>query len=529
MYKFIVHIDDFDISVFKTETSQTQKLNSTTSVNKLKFDFFLLLSKVGQLIQIDNTFSKSDIQTLCRDEETIYSAVHGNPPDDVACKFLSHSLGGFMVTGGFLGGWEFRDSTTNIVTSEKQALQMKKSLKKACPNISIITPSISTGTFRIPTDKEKQSIKKNKEIFELIYAGRFISNKGIAQLVRALNIWPNKNTELTLVGDFEPDFFIYLSNAYHATFQDFFTREIIDRSPNVKIKILKAVASEKLKYLYWNSDCFVYPSFHEDENFGLAPREAMMCGIPSVVTDFCGLGQLSGSKGGIVKTYSTLGGVRYSLLELNKKIDAIRNWTDNEKEDNKSENISFIKEECNQEQALHSLKKAIEKLNDTNNNSAPTGGWRSKERFESLVEKNNAFFKKAIKSKDKPIPHGLYVDGTGLVPDGKWFSEADFMQSIQSIYTTLSKTPKVKKGDFYRGFWRIALWEQEQSLIEFGFPGPRVKRYTEKDWNILFASSVKEKDKEVVFIPKLKNQILLIQELIDLGYLVPDIIKKKKK
>lgn len=524
MFKFLVHIDDFDISVFCQKKLIEQKLTSSISVNKLKFDFFLLLSNIGKLIQIDSTFSKSEIENLCKEKNVIYTAVHGNPPEGVSCKFLNHSLGGFMVSGGFLGGWEFRKATMNIVTSEKQKTQMEKSLKVACPNINVVTPAISFDNFHIPFKKENPVKVKNNKQFNLIYAGRLISNKGIAQLVRAINLWPSKNTQLTLVGDLEQDFFIYQSNAYHATFHDFFTREIIDRSPNVKIKILQAVASEKLKYLYWNSDCFVYPSFHEDENFGLAPREAMMCGIPSVVTDFCGLGQLSGSKGEIVKTYPTLGGVRYSLLELNKKIDAIRNWTDNKKEDNKSENISFIKEECNQEKALHSLKKAIEKLNDTNNDSAPTGGWRSKERFESLVEKNNAFFKKAIKNKDKPITHGLYVDGTGSVPDGKWFSEADFMQSIQSIYTTLSKTPKVKKGEFYRGFWRIAMWEKEQSLIEFGFPGPRVKRYTEKDWNILFASSIIEKDKEVVFIPKLKNQIVLIQELIDLGYLVPDII-----
>lgn len=524
MYKFLVHIDDFDISVFSKKKLIEQKLTSSTSVNKLKFDFFLLLSNIGKLIQIESTFSKSDIETLCKGKNVIYAAVHGNPPEGVTCKFLSHSLGGFMVTGGFLGGWEFRKATMNIVTSEKQKNQMEKSLKVACPNITVVTPAISSDNFHIPSKKESPIKDKNNNRFDLIYAGRLISNKGIAQLVRAINLWPSHNTQLTLVGDFEQDFFIYQSNAYHATFQDFFKREIIDKSPNVTIKMHSAVASKKLKQFYWNSDCFVYPSFHEDENFGLAPREAMLCAIPAVVTDFCGLGQLNGSKGKIVKTYPTLGGVRYSLLELNKKIDAIRNWSDNERENNCEENISFIKEECNQEKALHSLKKAIEKLNDTNNDSAPTGGWRSKERFESLVEKNNAFFKKAMKNKDKPIPHGLYVDGTGSVPDGKWFSEADFMQSIQSIYTTLSKTPKVKKGEFYRGFWRIALWEQEQSLIEFGFPGPRVKRYTGKDWNILFASSAIEKDKEVVFIPKLKNQIVLIQELIDLGYLVPDII-----
>ncbi len=522
MYKFLVHIEDFDVSVFSTGNAIKQKLTSATSVNQLKLSFYSLLSKIGEFIQIDKTLSKSDIETICSDENVIYTAVNGNPQEGVACKFLSHSLGGFMVTGGFLGGWEFRNSTINIVTSEIQAFQLKNSLKKACPNISVVTPAIATETFRIPDDKEKRRIKKNKNQFDLIYAGRFISNKGIAQLVRALNIWPIENTQLTLVGDFEPDFFIYHSNAYHTTFQNFFSREIIERSPNLKINVHSAVHSERLKDFYWNSDCFVYPSFHEDENFGLAPREAMMCGIPSVVTDFCGLGQLSGSKGGVVKTYPSLGGVRYSLFELSGQLDNIRDWSDSEKEKNSIENISYINEECSQEKALYSIEKALEKLNVTKINSAPTGGWRSKERFESLVEKNKALFKKAIENKDKPIPQGLYVDGTGSIPDGKWFSEAHFMQAIQSIYTTLPEPPKVNTGEYYRGFWRIALWEQEQSIIEFGFPGPRMKRYNEKDWNDLMTASINEKNVEVVFYPKSENQISLIQELVELGYLVPD-------
>ncbi len=226
MYKFIVHIDDFDISVFTNSNVKASKLTSSTSVNQLKLDFYALLSKIGELIQIDNTTSKDDIELLCKKENVIYAAVHGSPPEGAACLFLSHSLGGFMLTGGFLGDWKFRSATLNVVTSETQALQMKNSLKKACPNIIVVTPSISSEVFNIPNDYEKKRIKKNKEIFDLIYAGRFISNKGIAQLVRALNIWPKKGTQLTLVGDFEPDFFIYHSNAYHTTFQDFFQEKL---------------------------------------------------------------------------------------------------------------------------------------------------------------------------------------------------------------------------------------------------------------------------------------------------------------
>jgi hypothetical protein len=428
-----------------------------------------------------------------------------------------------MVTGGFLGVWEFRKATMNIVTSDRQKAQMEKFLKGACPNIAVVTPDISKLKFHLSINtKEKSS--KNNNIFKIIYTGRLIANKGIAQLVRSLNIWPSENLNLTLVGDFEPDFFIYQSSANHTNFEDYFTREILDKSPNVKIEINTSVASEKLKYFYWDSDCFVYPSFHEDENFGLAPREAIMCGIPSLVTDFCGLGQLQQDKECIIVTYPTLGGVRYSLFELYTKINFIRGWSDSEIEAKKKENISYINDECNQEKALQSLKCAVEKLSEIESDYAPFGDWRSKERFELLAKKNKYFFKKAIKNKDKSIPHGLYVYGTGQVSEGNWFSEADFMKSIQSIYTTLSKTPIVKKGQNYRGFWRITLWHQEQSIVEFGFPGPRLKKYNEKDWKNLNISTIYTENSELVFIPKTKNQILLIQELVELGYLVPDII-----
>ncbi|WP_271424762.1 glycosyltransferase [Aequorivita sinensis] len=522
MYTFIVHIDDFDISLFSKGNLKKQKLTASTSVNQLKFDFYRLLSKIGKLIQIDDSFTSSDIASLCEDKNTIYTAVHGNPPKGISCKFLSHSLGGFMVSGGFLGEWEFRNATINVVTSKTQEIQLKKSLKQACPNIAVVTPTISRDTFYTPSEEEKAGIRKNEEIFSLIYAGRFISNKGIAQLVRALNIWPSENTCLTLVGDIEPDFFIYHSNAYHTTFPNFFSREIIKRSPNLKIQVHSSVPAEQLKNLYWKSDCFVYPSFHEDENFGYAPREAMLCGIPSIVTDFCGLGQLKGSKAGIVKTYPTLGGVRYSLNELRQEIEKIKSWSNDEKELNISENISFVREECNEDSALVSLKRALNEQKDSTQDMVSTGCWRSIERFNVLMEKSKPFFNEAIQHKDELIPQGLYVDGTGSIPEGGWFSEAHFMQAVQSIYTTIPLPPKVQIDNYYRGFWRIALWKEELAIVEFGFPGPRIKRYNKKDWDELLASSELENNSEVVFMPKNNIQIELLQNLVELGYLVPD-------
>ena len=65
------------------------------------------------------------------------------------------------------------------------------------------------------------------------------------------------------------------------------------------------------------------PSFHEDEALGYAAHEAVLCGLPAIVTDWCGLGQLGNiNKNRKISTYASLGGVRYSLYELRKKISA---------------------------------------------------------------------------------------------------------------------------------------------------------------------------------------------------------------
>jgi len=188
MYKFIVHRDDFDVSIFTSVNKKFRKLTSSTSVNQLKLAFYSLLSKIGELIQIDSSNSKDEIESLCKEENAIYVAVHGTPPEGVKCKFLNHSLGGFMLTGGFLGGWEFRDATINIVTSEKQALQMKKKLKKACPNITVITPSISNEVFHTHSDNEKSKIIKKDKKFSHSQNNEIYKRFKIYKIIKSIKI-----------------------------------------------------------------------------------------------------------------------------------------------------------------------------------------------------------------------------------------------------------------------------------------------------------------------------------------------------
>lgn len=524
--KILVNSKEFDEHENINNSEDLTKLSSATSVNQLKAHYFETLSKIGEIKLIDDSYTNEDLAALCQQANTIFATFHESPPKNVACRLIEHTKGALMLTGGFMNAWTFHASTMNLVTSLHQYQQIKKGLGKASPNIGVFVPKISQDVFRLPTAREVQKsraqFKVVQECFHIVYAGRFIANKGIVQLVRALNLWPLANTRVTLVGDFEDDFLIYQSNSTHTTFKDYFKREVLQKNRNIEIVIIKTLPHDSLCKLFWSADCFLYPSFHEDENFGIAPREAMLCGVPFVVTDFCGLGQLAGAKGGIVKTFPTLGGIRYSLLELRQAIDAIRLWNDNQRIDNGRLNADFVADECDTLQSMKALRSSAFNLLKLPLCEPPKGNWRSKERVDRWAKVGPKAFKKAIDLAKEPIPEGLYVDGTGDVGCG-WFSEPHFLTAIQSFYTTFSEMPKVSKGDFfYRGFWRVALWDDEMALVEFGFPGPRMKRFNGKDWKSILGCAKSGINGEVVFCPDDNETLRLILSLVELGYLVPD-------
>jgi glycosyltransferase involved in cell wall biosynthesis len=517
--RFLVHQEDFRIDSSESSGEASQKLNASASVNKLKHEFFESLKDFGQLIQIGDDTDKSELQAMCSAEDTIYASMHGDPTNDLHCRFLNHSLGSFLLSGGFLGGWNLIESTINLVTSSRQKNQMAQGLGNSCPNLGVFTPGIENDLFYLSEESKITIPKKN---FHITYSGRLIANKGIVQAVRALNLWPISGATLQLIGDFESEFFLYHSNAYHTTFPLFFQREVIEKSPFLPISQKGAMPREGLREEYWKSDCFIYPSFHEDENFGLAPREAILSGVPVVVSDFCGLGNLSNTSGFAIKTYPSLAGVRFSLREFADSLHKLKNRTREETVQNSSNDAAFVKKECDRTIAKADLAEAIQSLMQKPIGPPPIGGWRSKDRVDRWEKSGNPLFEKAVQLGDEPPLEGLYVDGTGFPPEGRLFSDAHFMQAIQSIYTSLPLPPYAEKNKIYRGFWRIGLWAEENAIVEFGFPGPRVFRLSPKEFLKLRECGFQTHLGEVAFLPKKASQLILIQKLIDLGYVVPD-------
>jgi len=525
--RFLVPIAEFDFDSSNQEQVEDGKstINSNTSVNQQKAHFFETLSKIGEIIKIQNNEDYNEIKELCKMDDVALACFHESPPDGLACRLLNHTKGALMLPGGFLNKWTLMDTTMNIVTSQQQYNQLIKSLGNAVPLLTVFVPDMNTDIFRIPEINEKEhareQFKIKKDCFHIVYAGRLISNKGITQLLRAMNLFPEDNIRITLVGDFEEDFFIYQSNATHTTYPQFFERETIGQNQFCEIVHLPSMKHYELRNLFWSADCFIYPTFHEDEALGTTPREAILCGVPVVVTDFCGLGQLSNTKSRMVKTYPTLGGVRYSLNQLAEEISKIRNWNEYEKNANIKFNAAWVLDFCNTEKSEQELKAAVEELLKIPVCEAPIGSWRSKERFDKWIKKAPNAFQEALFLAKTPYPNGLYTDGTGDIGLG-WFSEPHFLKAIQGIYTTYPVAPKAITGSTYRGFWRIAIWKEEKAVVEFGFPGPRIKRYSSAEWDLLMQCIKLGDNGEPVFYPDNLKALELVDELILLGYLVPD-------
>jgi len=518
--KFLVYNEEL---IKRTNTERTS-ISSETSVDQLKAHFFETLEKIGDVCLISDDESPEKLNRLCNESRTIFACFQKLPPDDLSCRLLYHSRGALMLPGGFLASRTFNQSTCNIVTTKLQKDQIEFGLGICSPNLCVFTPRLKTSIFHPIKERNKSNSLSCCELtYRFVYAGRWIANKGICQIIRVLNLWPLQGAQLKLIGDFESDFPIQLSNANHSTFPDFFQREFIRKNVNVQIVTEKPMDPISLRNIYWNSDVFLCPSFHEDENFGIAPREAALCGLPVVATDFSGLGQIGHLTGNrCIRTYPTLSGVRFSLRELRDKMQHACMGSHSESKVKRGVEIhEAIVSECDVDTQTNNLRKSCEEILRFKPHSVDYPGWRSKPRFDKWLSSAPQSFKRAAEMQDDRSNIGFFPDGLG-VPENTWFSDLHFFQAIQALYTTLPKPPLVRPNMVLRGFWRVSLWAAEQCLCEFGFPGPRRLYLSDSDWTCLFQCASLEQNNDFSFVAGNKSSVAILQKLVDSGFLVPD-------
>jgi hypothetical protein len=498
-------------------------LDSSTSVRKLKAHFFECVRSLGNLTSLDEGLSNTELASIFQQPHAVLALVHWT--DDyrrsyaVPKRTLAHSLGGFLLPELLSGHFTMhRTNTICLVTTAHQKARVEEHLRAAAPRMAVFTPKLNEALFYPPTPKERRAARAALELSEqdihIVYAGRWLATKGICQVLRALRMWPIANVKTTLVGGYERSFLIELTAASHYTFPRFFQREFIAGCQEEKLRMCEPLASDNLRNMLWSADLFVYPSVHEDENFGMAPREAVLCGVPVVVADFSGLHPLmSLMPWGGVATYPTLSGPRYSLWQLRRTIvEAVRarGW-------NAATCAAAVRDECNPEVSRSNVRTAVEGLLE-----APLGEpidirEAQKKGRRELFRYADGKVVMAFAEQKKEPPDGALVDGTGT-SDQTW----QLLRVTQGFYTTLEQPPRVEPGSRLRGFFRTGLWKEEKAFVEFGFPGPRMKRYDRRSWGSLVSCVTTEKRTGITLRPKDKTQIALAQELVDFGYLVPD-------
>ena len=517
--KIFVDENEFDFSRDTSATVEEFKIDSETSVSGLKAHFFETLSAFGKVVKFSRSDSGpgGDLARAINSPEAFVATFH-EPPPELACRLLQHTKGGLMLPGGFLDGWAQRPSTVLLVTSQHQVKRLTAAFGSSPLKVLPFYPRVDKeylGSGDISTSDHEDEWRA-----DLLYAGRWIANKGVSQVVCALDHWRCEVKGLHLIGDYEKGFPISQSAGIHSIYPDFYKRETLTRCCSLQLTSEPPLPPRLLSSRFRRAHFVVYPSFHEDENYGLVPREAAFCGAIPIVTDFCGLGEFGRNAScGIVRTWPTLGGVRYSLRAFSVELQRLISQSPAQRHAAHLRNQYLVQTECSGANSLKQMAAAIHTLMESPQAPPPQGGWRCSARIENLAATGPATFREALSRRSDCSHSGIYVDGTGY--HNERYSEAHFLQAIQGLYTTWPRPPRLRLGVLLHGFWRVGLWNDERALVEFGFPGPRLLRFTSADWQLVREAAKPFGQGDFAFVINNARVVAVLQQAVELGYLVP--------
>ena len=501
---------------------QENEIKTYTSPLLLEDWFFNCFRKFGKITFLDKESVKKERNLAAlKSPDAIFLSLHGRKNslpglDDIPLRTLRLAHSSFLIPDSLFSLDDFSAAQVNLVSTSFEKERLYSCLGKAAPNLSVFTPRVEADFFHPPDKKQRLLARKklglNNGCIHIIYAGRWIANKGIPQLIRTLSLWPLSGTVVTFVGNFEREFLLHHALGNHSTFPLFLEYECLSHAHKSRFRFESARDNFSLRELFWSADLFVNPSINADENFGITPREAALCGVPVVTTNFCGLRPLADNlPWGGVDTYPTLYGLRFSLRQLRRLIgEALsRSPLYSPQEYRKA-----VLKECNPRKSLDELAKAIDFVKRVPVKSAKDINRMRHNIKRRIFQEASEKIVKSLITPFKDIPAGCFMYGSG--PTHPAF------KTMQGVFSICENAPRVTKGSIWRGFSRISLCKEEKAVVDFSFPGPRMRYYRQSRWRNLLGCCHQTPASDWVFIPSNKEQIRMIEELVEYGYLVPD-------
>lgn len=523
MFKFYVFQNDIQSISCQADPKDELLLNYGTSVNTYKQHFFTSLREFGDLIVLNDADPSPEEIKKLKEPGAVVAFVHyfGEMKpffSQLKLRLLHLSLGAPLLPKVYTMKL-LSTAQVELVSTEFIRRRLETVFHDLFPKTFVFAPHVDTEFFVPPTAEQREAARIRYGIREgkthLIYVGRKIVTKGICQLIRMLDARPIPDLVLTVVGNFDEEDSIYISMATHKTFPDYFRQEILRGKRREWLIQKPSLGRDALRELFWSADLYAYPSISPDENFGIASWEAAACGLPVVVTNFGGLHDLAEYmpwKG--VETYPSFQGARFGLRSfyecLQEAILACRMLPEPMIQQKIRKTVSPEINRAN-------LAAALEYLYQT-----PAEPLFSPEAARQSL-------KKALTKSIRRQAYDLFAFGRtgstrpkpGMTFYGDVWNKPNW-PLIYGLYAAADLPPDVQPHTSWRGFFRTAPWHAEKALIEFGFPGPRIKRYSAMEWETLMACAQDTGNNDYLFLPENGEQAYLVQELVNLGYLTSD-------
>lgn len=213
-------------------------------------------------------------------------------------EIIFHVYGDFVVNTKY---WKaIEESLINftvkfICASKAQAEVVEKLLQQK--NKIVSTIPFPVGEFFKHDPKRRSEARETYKLFPehfvLCYSGRISLQKNVLHIIKAFNtinqIYPD--TRLFIAGPFDKIGLPYLGLARLPLAMETEFYSLIDSLPQhvrKNVTYLGNMGPEKLLDLYHASDMYLSLSAHNDEDFGMAPAEALCCGLPLFISDWGG-------------------------------------------------------------------------------------------------------------------------------------------------------------------------------------------------------------------------------------------------
>lgn len=133
----------------------------------------------------------------------------------------------------------------------------------------------------------RNHFKMNDSCFNIVYTGRLSNQKNITMLMDMVKVLNEKfkiETKLYLAGSFDDLGVPYLGLKFIPLF---YYEQIMQRLGDHCV-YLGNLNKEQLNILYNSADLYCSLSVHNDEDFGMSPAEALVTGLPCLLTKWGG-------------------------------------------------------------------------------------------------------------------------------------------------------------------------------------------------------------------------------------------------